>query len=361
MLQHYQRRVTDGALRADESQRAAAEQLHELHQALRAEQPKPGLVARFFGRQWVQHRGIYLWGGVGTGKTLLMDIFHRALPKKISTRIHFHRFMQAVHDEKKIISNKQDPLAEIAARLASRCRVLCLDEFAVTDITDAMILSNLLHHLFENDVALVTTSNSPPDELYKNGLQRARFLPAIELLKTQTRVINVDNGHDYRADYLKETALYHVPHNAEAITALTKSFTELEGGVVDENAIKPGTVTLCGREVKTIAKGRETIWFNFDSLCNGNRSKLDYIELATRFYTIIISDIPPLDATKDDATRRFIELIDELYDRQTNLLASATTTPNKLYTGKRLREAFQRTISRLIEMSADDYLERAKR
>ena len=351
-LKGYQRRVAAGELRVDRSQLAAVRQLNALQRTLVSGKQKPGVVARLLGRQWHRRRGIYLWGGVGTGKTLLMDLFYHALPETMGKRIHYHRFMQWVHDEKNGIQARQDPLAIIAAQLAARHRVLCLDEFSVTDITDAMILSGLLHQLFERNVALITTSNTHPDYLYRDGLQRQRFLPAIELLKEQTRIVKVDGGNDYRMDYLKSEALYHVPHDENAMRALRQSFIGLEGGESQD------ALLLAGREVEVIAVGRGTVWFSFDALCLGNRSKLDYIELSKRFHTVMLSDIPVLDADHDDSARRFIELVDELYDRGVNLMVSAARTPESLYHGKRLREPFKRTASRLREMGSNEYLAR---
>ena len=357
-LKRYQRRIADGELRADRAQLVAVRQLNALHRALVSGGQKPGLVMgmvmRLVGRRWVQRRGIYLWGGVGTGKTLLMDVFYRALPEGLGKRIHYHRFMKWVHDEKNHLHARQDPLAIIAAQLAAQHRVLCLDEFSVTDITDAMLLSGLLHHLFDNDVAVVTTSNTRPDDLYRDGLQRQRFLPAIELLKAQTRVIEVDGGSDYRMAYLESEALYHVPHDARATGALRQSFAGLEGNMGDEK----DALVLCGRPVPIIAAGRGTAWFSFAALCESNRSKLDYIELSKRFHTLMLSDIPVLDADREDSARRFIELVDELYDRGVNLMVSAARPPAGLYGGKRLRQPFKRTASRLREMGSRDYLAR---
>ena len=361
-LQHYQRRVADGELHADRAQLVAIRQLDGMHRALLCGKQKPGLVARLLlarlpGCQWSEHRGIYLWGGVGSGKTLLMDIFYRALPdtpEPFGKRIHYHRFIQWVHDEKNRIHEQQNPLAIIAAQLAARYRVLCLDEFSVTDITDAMILSGLLQHLFEHNVALLTTSNTHPDDLYRDGLQRQRFLPAIERLKTQMRIVKVDGGNDYRMAYLQSGALYLVPHDHEARRKLRTSFIHLEGDLGDRR----DTILLCGREVDIIATGRGAVWFSFAALCNSHRSKLDYIELSKRFHTVMIEDIPMLDAEHDDAARRLIELIDELYDRGVNLIVSAACAPQQLYTGTRLRQPFERTASRLREMSSRAYLAR---
>ena len=363
-LTRYQHRVAGGELRADRSQLAAVRQLNLLHRALVPGEQKPGWMERLRKPRRDQCRGIYLWGGVGTGKTLLMDMFYHSLPDGLAHRIHYHRFMQSVHDAKSRIHHRQDPLAVIAAQLAGRCRVLCLDEFSVTDITDAMILSGLLHQLFCNDVVVVTTSNIHPDNLYRDGLQRQRFLPAIELIKAQTQVVKVDGGKDYRMDYLRLQALYHVPHDDNAARALRQSFVRLEGdmpeGDVPEGDVgaQKDALRLSGREVAIIAAGRGTAWFSFDALCDTNRSKVDYIELSKRFHTVILSDIPALDADMDDSTRRLIELIDELYDRGVNLIVSAARPPADLYAGKRLQQPFKRTVSRLREMASRDYLAR---
>jgi len=343
-LARYQRRVSDGEFRADRAQLAALRHLGALRHVL------------LHGARWWQRRGrprgMYLWGGVGTGKTALMDMFYHSLPRGMAKRIHYHRFMQSVHDAKRELRARQNPLAHIAGQLAARRRVLCLDEFAVSDITDAMILSGLLRQLFAHGVSLVTTSNLHPDQLYPGGLQRDRFVPAIELIKARTRVLRVDGGGDYRLGHLMLDALYHVPHDAAAMRALRRRFTLLEGGAGG------GQLTLAGREVEALALGRGTLWCSFDALCSTNRSKVDYIELSKRFHTLILSGIPALDADMEDAARRLIELIDELYDRGVNLIASAACAPEELYCGKRLKQPFARTASRLREMSSREYLAR---
>ncbi|MGI9311065.1 MAG: cell division protein ZapE, partial [bacterium] len=327
--------------------------------------PRRGALARWLHRSILHRssrdRGVYLWGGVGTGKTMLMDLFHRSLPDATAKRAHYHRFMQSVHDAKERIRDRPDPLSVIAAQLAQRHRVLCLDEFAVSDIADAMILSGLLHHLFDLGVILVTTSNTRPDDLYAGGLQRQRFLPAIESLNARTRVIQVDSGHDHRMDRLDLDALYHVPHDRRAARALRDGFARLERGpdaVADEGE---RVFELAGREVAAVAVGCGTAWFKFDALCGDGRSKLDYIELSKRFHTVILADIPAFDAESDDAARRLIELIDELYDRGVNLIASAARPPAQLYRGVRLAQPFARTASRLREMASRAYLARPHR
>lgn len=382
-LNRYHRQITRGDLRADRAQLAAVRELDALHSTLCGRRGIKRLIARAFNRE--QRQGAYLWGGVGGGKTMLMDLFHAALPAGFSRRIHFHRFMQSVHNARAQLRERQDPLAVIAAEWASRHRVLCLDEFSVTDIADAMLLAGLLRGLFDAGVTVVATSNTRPDDLYLGGLQRARFLPAIELINARLKVVRVDGGRDYRLDCLATQALYHTPHDEHATRAMQQSFARLSGdgdgdgagdgdgdGDGDGNGDGDGAgdgdgdgdgdggrIQLCGRAVEVVAAGRGVAWFRFGVLCGAGRSKTDYIELAKRFHTLLLSDIPVLDSDADDAARRFIELVDELYDRGVNLIASAAAAPPALYTGARLRQPFARTASRLREMNSREYLARA--
>lgn len=353
-LSIYRENLSAGNITADPAQRAAMEKLDQLHHELAKPIPR---------RKWYQLRsreaqdpvrGCYLWGSVGTGKTMLMDMFYQAQPVEQVLRMHFHRFMKSVHDDKSDIRDRQDPLDFIADKYASRFRVLCLDEFTVTDITDAMILAVLLHHLFRRGVVLVTTSNSSIKDLYRDGLQRSRFLPAIELLASHTEAINVDSGSDYRMAYLKDDAIFHTPLGHATDTALTKCFHRLAG----KDALNHKSITISGRSVDTLGHGFGAAWFTFESLCESNRSQLDYIEIAREFHTIVLSGIPELDHTMDDAARRFIQLVDVLYDRNVNLIASSQRQPGEIYTGNRLAEPFLRTASRLNEMSTSDYLSR---
>ena len=328
----YHQQVENGAIHNDPAQITALAHFDQIHQEI--------LEAE--NRNWLQRlrsrtppRGLYLRGGVGTGKTLLMDMFYRCLPEGLGKRIHFHRFMQSVHEQKSRIKDKQHPLRIIVENLAKKHRVLCLDEFAVTDITDAMILYGLLDALF-SDMTLVTTSNIPQVDLYKGQLQRDRFLPAIELLKIHTLEIEVDSGNDYRTAYLQNDSIYHSPLDSAAERALKACFENL-AGLYEES--KTG-IRVSGRDVAVIATGSGVAWFEFQILCQGNRSKVDYIELSKRFHTLILSQIPILDDMENDATRRFIELVDELYDRGVNLILSAAAMPEGLYTGTRLAEPF---------------------
>lgn len=347
----YQAEIDAEEIQEDPSQRAALVHFDRLHRQI-LESLNRGWFKKL--RRTPAPRGIYLWGGVGTGKTLLMDIFFSALPEGVARRIHFHRFMQFVHDTKSKVHDQQNPLRLVAGDLARKHRVLCLDEFAVSDITDAMILYGLLDALFDDGVTLVTTSNIPQINLYKDGLQRDRFLPAINLLQSYTQEIYVDSGNDYRMAYLQDDSIYHSPLNHESQQALTDCFLRLAGHHEDSKT----SIEINGRQVPVVATGSGVIWFEFESLCEGHRSKMDYIELSKRFHTLILANIPLLDDFRKDASRRLIELVDELYDRGVNLIVSAATNAESLYTGKSLSLPFRRTASRLQEMSSIEYLAR---
>lgn len=359
LIQVLQARVERGELEMDPAQFSATQKLDALHHQLIARSQVSSRVRTWY-RNLFGHsdrsmiKGLYLWGGVGTGKTLLMDMFYQSLPARSARRIHFHRFMQSVHDEKNRIGDRSDPLGVVAGKWASKWRVLCLDEFSVTDITDAMILSGLLRHLFRRGVVLVTTSNTEPQNLYQGGLQRERFLPAIELLENHTTSVEVDNGNDYRMAHLRDEAIYHIHCGDQTLSKLRHCFDVLTGA----RSSGRQSVTINDRMVEVCAVGCGVIWFEFAGLCQTQRSRLDFIEIARQYHTVILSDIPQLTAAMDDAARRFIELIDELYDRNVNLIASSTRLPDQIYVGKRLAEPFKRTSSRLVEMSSDEYLSR---
>ncbi len=347
----YQQDVEQCLIKSDQAQLAAMEHLDQLYHEITDMDSVP------WYKRWQRRdapRGLYLWGGVGTGKTLVMDFFYRTLPGGIAWRIHFHRFMQWVHDRRKAHGDQQNPLDLVAAELSRKHRVLCLDEFAVTDITDAMILYGLLKSLFAERVVLVTTSNIPIADLYRKGLQRDRFLPAIELLQQNTLELHVDSGNDYRMAFLQQDSIYHTPLGAQAATEIADAFAHLAGA----HERSKDNIEIAGRNIPVVATGSGVVWFEFTVLCEGNRSKLDYIEIARRFHTVILANVPLLDNEKNDPARRFIELIDELYDRGVNLILSAAAEPDSLYTGKRLEEPFRRTVSRLHEMSSMEYLAR---
>ena len=353
--------VNDNSIRLDPIQLDTVKQLDSLHHQLLSDSTDTPLVDRlkslFMNKGESPLTGFYLWGGVGTGKTLLMDIFFNSLPKNTATRTHFHRFMRSVHDQKNEIRDQKDPLSIIAARYAASSKLLCLDEFTVSDITDAMIMSGLLKHLFKNGVTLVTTSNTPIPNLYQNGLQRDRFLPAIQLLEEHTVSINVDGGNDYRMAFLKDSGIFHVPANQNSENQLLASFNHLSGaGEKTASQKTDDHIEINGRNITIRNRASGVIWFDFDSICRTNRSNSDFIEIARQFHTTIISGIPSLNKQDDDAARRLIELVDEFYDRNVNLLISSDNPPSEIYNGNRLKETFKRTASRLTEMSSSEYL-----
>ena len=347
----YQHEVDSGAITPDSAQIAALEHLDLLFDQVNLARDQS-----WFKRliRKAQPTGLYMWGGVGTGKTLLMDILFQALPEGTARRIHFHRFMQSVHEQKNQVKDQQNPLHIVARTLSHKHRVLCLDEFSVTDITDAMILYGLLNALFDQGVTLVTTSNIPRRDLYKDGLQRSRFVPAIELLEQYTSEIHVDAGNDYRMAFLQNDSIYHTPLGPATEEELKTAFARLAGHFEESKT----EIELSGRPVPVIATGSGVVWFKFADLCEGHRSKVDYIELSKRFHTILLSNIPRMDDASNDPARRFIELIDELYDRGVNLIVSAAEQPGALYSGKRLQMPFERTVSRLQEMASIEYLAR---
>ncbi len=301
-------------------------------------------------------RGLYLWGGVGRGKTFLLDLFH-AHAGVIARRDHFHRFMKDVHGRLRQLRSVEDPLAGVAAEIAREVRVVCLDELFVSDIGDAMILSGLFAGLLERGTALVFTSNVPPSELYRDGLQRARFLPAIALLERHCEVLNVDAGSDYRLRQLEKAPLYLASGEPGTESALLERFAEIAGQAGEPG----GTLAVEGRGIPLRRLAADVAWFDFAALCEGPRGTADYVEIACDFQTVFVSDVPVFDATRDDAARRFIALVDEFYDRAVKLVLSAAAAPDALYRGERLAFEFQRTRSRLAEMQTHGYLARPHR
>jgi cell division protein ZapE len=301
-------------------------------------------------------RGVYLWGGVGRGKTFLLDLFHAhaGVPAR---REHFHRYMKDVHARLGALRAQSDPLAIVAAEMARECRVLCIDELFVSDIADAMILSGLFAGLASAGVALVCTSNSPPQELYRDGLQRARFLPAIALLERSTEVINVEAGTDYRLRQLEKAPLYFAAADAATERKLGERFESIAG----EPGRTQHELEVEGRQLRVRRSTGDVIWFDFAAICAGPRSQADYIEIARDFHTVLVSDVPHFDATRDNEARRFIALVDEFYDRNVKLVLSAYAPVADLYGGERLRFEFARTSSRLIEMQSHEYLARPHR
>lgn len=342
----------------DAAQEMAVQKLQDLYDRLirdQAERQKGGLTklaAKLRRKKPEPVRGLYFWGGVGRGKTYLMDTFYEALPFQNKMRMHFHRFMQRVHRELTELKGEKNPLDIVAERFARETCIICFDEFFVTDIGDAMILAGLLKALFANGVSLVCTSNIVPDGLYKDGLQRARFLPAIELIKVHTEVVNVDSGVDYRLRSLTQAELFHFPLNEESHQSLERSYERLSV----ESGVHGVSLEVNGRKLKALRRSDDVVWFEFAELCDGPRSQNDYIELAREFHAVIISNVPVLGADKDDQARRFINLIDEFYDRNVKVIISAEAPILQLYSGGKLNFEFERTQSRLLEMQSEEYL-----
>ena len=297
-------------------------------------------------------RGMYLWGGVGRGKSFLMDSFYAVIPLKRKTRVHFHEFMRDVHralDEQK---NVEDPLEIVAAKIARRFRLICFDEFHVSDIADAMILYNLLKALFDRGVCFVITSNYHPDGLYPEGLHRDRMLPAIELLKAKLDVINIDAGIDYRRRVMEQVDAYKTPLGPAADSALLHAFVSIaEAG--EENPI----ITIVSREISCVRRAGGVIWFDFATLCGGPRSQNDYLDIAHRFHTVILSDVPRMTAEMASEARRFTWLIDVLYDHRIKLIMSAAVAADLLYAQGLMSNEFHRTVSRIMEMQSKEYKE----
>jgi len=298
-------------------------------------------------------RGLYLWGGVGRGKTHFVDNFYQSLPFQEKSRMHFHRFMQFIHHELKTLAKKPNPLQIVAKKFAQQVRVICLDEFEVFDITDAMLLSGLLKALFEQQVVLVATSNVAPDDLYKNGLQREYFLPAIDLIKQNTEVILLDNGVDYRSSKPKTQQIYYYPLTQEIHQQIAARFAQLTSNQGSEKEV----LAINGRLIPTVRRAQGIVWFDFQALCDIPRAVADYIELAKQFHTVILSNIHQMADAENDHALRLINLVDEFYDRHVKLILSAQVPPELLYTGSRQALQFQRTLSRLQEMRADSYLQ----
>lgn len=356
--QRYQKDLERPDFQRDPAQEDAVKRLQSLYDKLvEAERdrskPKAKLLRKLKKGKEEPVKGLYFWGGVGRGKTYLMDTFYESLPFDRKMRVHFHRFMQRVHSELRSLKGEKNPLELVSKKFADEARVICFDEFFVSDIGDAMILATLMDGLFSRGVTLVCTSNIVPDGLYKDGLQRARFLPAIELVKKHTDVVNVDGGVDYRLRTLEQAELFHSPLDEEADVSLRKSFDAL----AVEAAKHSKTMEINGRKIPAQAHADDVVWFDFKDVCDGPRSQNDYIEMARQFHAIIVSNVPILGKEKDDQARRFINMIDEFYDRNVKVIISAAAPITELYTGGRLGFEFERTESRLLEMQSREYLE----
>lgn len=356
-LERYQHDLDSGSLQPDAAQAEAVKRLQKVYEELTKSIPvEGGLLKKLFKRQEpvAAPKGLYFWGGVGRGKTYLMDAFYDSLPFEQKMRVHFHRFMQMAHRKLKELAGQKNPLKVLAREMKADNRVICFDEFFVSDITDAMILGGLMEELFQLGVTLVATSNIVPDDLYKDGLQRQRFLPVIELLKQHTDVLNVDGGVDYRLRVLEQAEIYHFPLDGGANNSLMDSFMQLAPDL--ETITEGERVEIEGRALTTVRCGDDIVWFEFAELCDGPRSQNDYIEIARMYHAVLVSNVPVLGGSKDDQARRFINLVDEFYDRNVKLIISAEVPIVELYSGGRLAFEFERTQSRLLEMQSHDYL-----
>lgn len=360
-LQRYHKDISNGLMVPDEAQFIAVKHLQCLFdQIVLNQQAQPSVfekAMRLLAKKNIQPiTGLYFWGGVGRGKTYLMDAFYDCLPTEYKMRSHFHRFMQMVHQQLKLLSGRKNPLEFIADNIASKAKVLCFDEFFVSDIADAMILGEIMRALFDRGVVLVATSNIIPDDLYKNGLQRQRFLPVIDLIKIHTNVINVDSGVDYRLRVLEKAEIYHMPLDEAAEQSLMQSFSRLVPDV--ESVAVDAEVEIENRMIKAVCYGDDVIWFEFLELCGGPRSQNDYIEIARIYHAVLLSKVPILGGHTDDQARRFVNLVDEFYDRNVKLIISAAVGIEDLYMGGNLEFEFKRTSSRLLEMQSHEYLAR---
>ncbi len=356
-LQRYQQALDSGHFQTDEAQARAVALLDDIYRALIArKQQQHRFLARF--RMPPAPRGLYMWGGVGRGKTWLMDQFYDSLPFTQKIRLHFHHFMQEVHRQLNELRGQVNPLDKVADTICSKALVICFDEFFVRNVADAMILGHLFTLLFKRGITLVTTSNIPPEKLYENGIQREQFLPAIAVLQQHCVILNVDVGVDYRLRVLRQADLYRSPLNAEAQTWLAERFKAL----TFHHAANTEPLTIQGRVVEVVQKVDDVAWFKFSELCEKPRSAADFIEIAGLFSTVLVQDIPSLnDEISGDVTRRFIYLVDEFYDQRVKLLITAQQPILELYSGQKMAFEIQRTRSRLLEMQSDDYLQQAHR
>tara|TARA_R110001583_G_scaffold26571_9_gene95867 strand:+ start:10123 stop:11232 length:1110 start_codon:yes stop_codon:yes gene_type:complete len=361
-LSLYQADLKKPTFFADDSQLQAILHLQRLFDELQNKpatvKPASGLFSRLMKREVpksISIKGLYFYGGVGRGKTYLMDLFFNCLETKRKSRLHFHHFMLRVHKELGLLAGEKNPLIKIAKKFASETDIICFDEFFVDDITDAMILAGMFEALFAEGVILVATSNIHPSDLYKNGLQRARFLPAIDLIESHCEIFNLDGDKDYRLDRLIETEIYHYPLDNDALILVNDTFERLACG--EKTYHKP--LLINGREIQTSAYSADTLLIQCTNLCDGPRAVADYIELAIVYRTIILTNVPQMDDHKNDMARRFIAMIDEFYNHHVVVIISANVGVYHLYSGTKLAFEFQRCVSRLIEMQSKEYLQNA--
>ncbi|HDU8578146.1 cell division protein ZapE [Vibrio antiquarius] len=360
-LQQYQKDIAEHGFQRDEAQYQAVVALDKLYHAIvefqSAPVPQLSKWQKIMGKKIDMPeppKGLYFWGGVGRGKTYLMDAFFDALPTQRKMRVHFHRFMYRVHDELKLLGDVENPLAKVADKFKEEADVVCFDEFFVSDITDAMILATLLQEMFKRQMILVATSNIEPQNLYRNGLQRARFLPAIDMILARCDVLNVDSGVDYRLRTLEQAEIYHYPLDEQANINLNKYYQQLTG----ERQIVAHQIEVNHRQLEVIEASDGVLHASFAQLCQTARSQNDYIELSRIYHTVLLADVQQMNRKIDDAARRFIALVDEFYERNVKLIISAEVPMEDLYTEGQLEFEFKRCLSRLTEMQSHEYLAR---
>ena len=354
--EYYRKALAERGYQPDAAQEAAVERLQRFYDEwINFRKARSSRLKKLFRHPPVP-RGVYLWGGVGRGKSFIMDAFYLTVPLKRKTRLHFHEFMRGVHAELKQLRGQQDPLDEVARRIAKRYRLICFDEFHVSDVADAMILHKLLQGLFEHGTSFVMTSNYEPDKLYPDGLHRDRILPAIRLIKARMDILNVDTGVDYRRRSLEQVRTYLTPLSEETTAELQADFERL----ADIAAMEP-VLKIENRKLSAIALAGSIVWFDFATLCGTPRSQNDYLELANRFQTVILSDVPRMGVRQASEARRFTWLIDVFYDHKVKLIMSAECPPEELYTQGPMSGEFHRTVSRIVEMQSREYLESERR
>ena len=338
--------IDDGQLSFDKEQAKLLEKFNHLNESLTKRSKS------WFGQKKI--KGLYIRGEVGRGKTQMMDIFFETLNIQEKKRVHFHRFMKILHDDLDKISAQKDPLKQVAKEISKKTKVLCFDEFYVEDIGDAMLLGRFINELFENKVTLITTSNTHPDNLYRDGLHRSRFLPAIKSIKENCEIYELNSAQDYRLRTLEQLEIFIIGKGNQGIKELESNFTELTNGEFQDGQ----KIKILGREINTIKLAQGSLWVSFKEICEGPRSAKDYIEVCSEFHTLFVSNVPIMKGSNDDSARRFIALVDECYERNVNLILSMETELEQIYSGERLLEPFKRTISRLEEMRSKEYLSR---
>lgn len=338
--------IDDGQLSFDKEQAKLLEKFNHLNESLTKRSKS------WFGQKKI--KGLYIRGEVGRGKTQMMDIFFETLNIQEKKRVHFHRFMKILHDDLDKISAQKDPLKKVAKEISKKTKVLCFDEFYVEDIGDAMLLGRFINELFENKVTLITTSNTHPDNLYRDGLHRSRFLPAIKSIKENCEIYELNSAQDYRLRTLEQLEIFIIGKGNQGIKELESNFTELTNGEFQDGQ----KIKILGREINTIKLAQGSLWVSFKEICEGPRSAKDYIEVCSEFHTLFVSNVPIMKGSNDDSARRFIALVDECYERNVNLILSMETELQQIYSGERLLEPFKRTISRLEEMRSKEYLSR---